>query len=186
VKREITNSKSLNGALRPTPFIALGEWGKIEFDSMDTLQGLWEGGLIEVTITSPYNGTWTVFSAHELPWRVFSPNASWDEGGVTLKDTQGKATPYLLTMFPTDEFLHKWINGKAKMSVFYPVWKIAYEWETEIKHVELNFNFYVVTTEEAKVIDAHNNWESKVSSQNTATIWAILIGLVFLFFRELY
>ena len=172
-----TNSSSLK-ANDSSAFIIMGEWGKIEFDSMDTLEGLWEGNLVEVNITSPYYGTWTVFDEGRVPWHVYSPEALWDNPGVQIENNNEKATPYLLILFSEEDCLHNWINGNAKMSVFYPAWKGGYEWETRIKHVERSFKFYAVTPQEANAIDAYINWESNVSSQNTATLWALLIGLI--------
>ena len=156
--------------------IALGKEGTIQFDSISSLQGYCGGSNAILTITSPVNASLSA-TCTEPYWHG------------DIKDEYSKGTPTLQANFQSNEFLHQWVTGHAAMDAIYPVRKtpiISVYWTNEQKHVERNFNFYVVTPEEAKTLQAYADWKSEGVSRSDA-IWidTPIVFIVFVLFGAL-
>lgn len=168
-----TNESALKSN-EDSAFVSSGTAVRIEFDSIQSLQGIWGAFSLdaEFDITSPYNAALKTYT-----------RTIWWSGDLT--STMEQATPYLEASFETeDKYLHQWISGRANMTVVFPVrsnqqnpGSVLPTWTNEHKPVERNISFYVVTPEEAKMIEAHKSWESYMSKRFDPM--GLLVGAVF-------
>jgi hypothetical protein len=107
----VCDSERALKANEASAFASFGEQIRIQFNSVTSLQGLWDGSSVEVNVTSP--------SSLSLPATTYS--GQWNQPGVQLSSKTKQATPYLETVFNQDGFVHQWVKGTAKMSVEFPV-----------------------------------------------------------------
>jgi hypothetical protein len=123
----------------------------IEFDTVNSIKGLWSGYDDRFKITSPFTesiSTWTHYD-------------TWPDVVLSEMDP---FTPYLSTRFNVEpEHFGSWFTVKASLDVTYPVPVGAIHYENAKKHLEREFRLFAVSSEDIQRQIMHAMWKQAVT-----------------------